>query len=342
MQIRTLALLALLAAAPAQAQERFSIPGRSVAVYNIAGTVTIERGTGDNVVVEVTRSGRDAAQLRPERRTVDGHAALVVRYPDDDVVYSRLGRGNTTMNVRDDGTFFGSGQRGDRVTIRGSGSGTEAHADLRILVPAGRELFLKLGVGSVSAASVDGGLDIDVAAANVQTSSTRGRLVIDTGSGVVRVNGAEGDVAIDTGSGDVEVNDVRGQRLLVDTGSGAVSGRGIHAPAVEVDTGSGSVVLADVSAADVEIDTGSGRVDLDLARQADQVVIDTGSGSVRLAVPADFGATLDLDTSSGGITTEMPVSVTRQERNRLVGTIGNGHGRVVVDTGSGGIRLVRR
>ncbi|HSJ09643.1 MAG TPA: hypothetical protein VK928_06995, partial [Longimicrobiales bacterium] len=138
--------LALAQGAVAQEPDRYAIAGATVAVYNLAGAVTIERGSGDNVVVEVTRSGRDAGRLRVERMEVNGRAALVVRYPGDDVVYDELGRGSrTSMYVRRDGTFFGSGDRGDRITIRGSGGGTEAHADLRILVPAGRSVDVRLG-----------------------------------------------------------------------------------------------------------------------------------------------------------------------------------------------------
>ncbi|HEX6307533.1 MAG TPA: DUF4097 family beta strand repeat-containing protein [Longimicrobiales bacterium] len=340
--ISLLAMLALAEGALAQTPDRYSIPGSVVAVYNLAGTVTIERGTGTNVVIEVMRAGPDAERLETERTEVNGRPALVVRYPDGDVVYTGSPGGTTQLSVRGDGTF-GDVRGGDRVTIRRSGRGTRAHADLRILVPAQRGVDVRLGVGEVTASDVEGGLDIDVSAAAVRTRNTRGRLHIDTGSGSVVVNDAQGDdILIDTGSGSVEVNGIRATGLMVDTGSGRVRGAGIVATKLGVDTGSGGITLSDVSASDIVLDTGSGRVELELVTQVERLVIDTGSGGVRLAVPADLSAAIDIDTGSGGIDVDLPVTISRRGRTSLVGTIGGGSGRIEIDTGSGGVSIVRR
>lgn len=323
----------------AQTPDRYSIPGDAVAVYNLAGTVMIERGTGANVVIEVMRGGRDGGRLEVERLDVNGRPALVVRYPDDNVVYDGRGGGTTHINVRSDGTF-GSGRGGDRVAIRRSGRGLQAHADLRIRVPAGRAVDLRLGVGAVAASDVEGGLDIDVHSAMVRTRGTKGRLRIDTGSGSVVVNDAEGDdILIDTGSGSVEANGIRAGRLTVDTGSGRVIGSGITATDLGVDTGSGSIRLSDVSARDIVLDTGSGRVDLGLLSQVESLLIDTGSGGVRLGVPEDLNASLEIDIGSGGIDIDLPVRITRRDRTSLIGTLGSGGGRIVIDTGSGSVSI---
>lgn len=339
------AVFAFAQGALAQTPDRYSIPGSTVAAYNLAGTVTIERGTGSNVVIEVMREGRDAGRLEVERIEVDDRPALVVRYPEGDVVYDERGGGTTQINVRRDGTFFGSGMRGDRVTIRRSGRGTQAHADLRILVPAGRAVDLRLGVGGVTASDVEGGLDIDVAAAAVRTNNTNGGLRIDTGSGSVVVNDADSDdILIDTGSGSVEVNGIRATGLNVDTGSGRVTGNGIVATSLGVDTGSGAITLSDVSASDIVLDTGSGRVTLDLVTRIESVVIDTGSGRVRLTVPADLSASIEVETGSGGIDIDLPLRITHRNRTSLSGTLGSddGSGRIEIDTGSGGVSIVAR
>src|SRR5690606_17515 len=113
-----------------------------------------------NIVVEVTRAGRDAARLDVERIEVDGLPTLVVKYPDGDVVYAGR-RGTAQVSVRNDGTFGGGFLRSRRVTIRNSGRGTEAHAELRILVPSGHALDMYLGAGEVTAADVAADLNID-------------------------------------------------------------------------------------------------------------------------------------------------------------------------------------
>ena len=145
--MRTIVVLgvALCLAAPAalsQAGQRYTIAGDDVAIFNLAGTVQIEGGAAGDVVVEVTRGGTDAARLEIATGPLGGRQTLRVIYPDDDIVFPVMGwNSSTDLDVRDDGTFnvdhrfFG---RGHRVRIRGAGSGTEAYADLRILVPPGR------------------------------------------------------------------------------------------------------------------------------------------------------------------------------------------------------------
>ena len=69
-----LALLLAPAIAGAQGAERFPLAGRDVAVYNLAGTMTVEGTTGSGVVVEVTRVGGDAARLRIDTDDVAGRS----------------------------------------------------------------------------------------------------------------------------------------------------------------------------------------------------------------------------------------------------------------------------
>jgi hypothetical protein len=51
---------------------------------------------------------------------------------------------------------------------------------------------------------------------------------------------------------------------------------------------------------------------------------------------------VDIETGSGGIDLGgVPVTVTRMENDHLTGKIGDGRGRMKIETGSGGVRLVR-
>jgi DUF4097 and DUF4098 domain-containing protein YvlB len=148
-------------------------------------------------------------------------------------------------------------------------------------------------------------------------------------------------VTLDLGSGSAEVRGVKGSRLTVDAGSGSLTGESIEVPTLDLDLGSGRTRLAGVRARDLRIDSGSGSVDVALLDDVEDVRIDSGSGSVTLRVPSSLGAELDVDTGSGGIDTEIPITVTRRSRDRLVGRIGDGRGRIVIDAGSGAVRLLR-
>jgi hypothetical protein len=332
------------ASARAQSPERHTLTG-DAAVWNLAGSVRVVAGTGRDVVVDVTRQGRDASKLRVVAGAVRGQNAVRVVYPDEDVIYPAMGRANVRTRIRSDGTWGGDGGRffsSDAIEVRGSGRGTEAWADVSVAVPAGQRLTVHLAAGDASVTNVDGDIVLDVDAASVTTERTRGRLVVDAGSGRARISGAQGDVDLDLGSGPVELRDVSATRLKVDGGSGSLTGTNVSAPTIDLDMGSGGARLANVTTRDFKLDAGSGSVDVDFAADVDDVRIDSGSGGVTLRIPSTLGASIDIDTGSGGIESDVPIQVTRKEHDHLRGTIGDGKGRIVIDGGSGGVRILKR
>jgi lia operon protein LiaG len=331
----------------AQATDRRTVSGSAVAIYNLAGRVRVEGGGSGDVVVEVTRGGSDAGRLRIETGPRGDWQALRIIYPSDRIVYPRLGGwgSRTTVRVDEQGFFNESGDwrgRGrERVEIRGSGSGLEAWADLRIVVPRGKRVALHLAAGEAAVSNVDGDVSVDVSAADITTERTRGRLSLDTGSGSVRVSDAQGPVNLDTGSGSVTVSDVRGNELRMDTGSGSITGRNIEVQTLSADVGSGGIRLSGVKASRVSLDTGSGGTDLELLTDVEDVTVDAGSGPVSLRLPASAGAEVEIETGSGGIETDFPIQLSRWERNSLRGRLGDGRGRIRIDSGSGRVRLIR-
>jgi len=341
------AAAAVLAAGTAHAQERYTLDGSQVAVYNLAGRVRVEAGGGSDVVVELTRGGQDARELSIRRGESNGFRNLAVVSPGDRVVYAPMGRwSNTNVDVRDDGTFGGDQRllgRGHRVEIRGSGGGTRAWADVRVLVPAGRTVAIHQAVGRVDVSNVRGDLRVKGYASAIRATGVRGPVNLDTGSGGIEVTDADGEnVRLDTGSGGVRVTNVRAACWgVIDTGSGGVQGSGVAAGRLHVDVGSGGVRLDGVDASNVDIDTGSGSVNLRLRSDAEYVKIDTGSGGVVLGLPSVFGAEADIDTGSGGIHVDVPSTVRRSSRDHFTGTFGDGRGRLIIDTGSGGVQVVR-
>ena len=343
------ALAAIVHVTPAAAQtERFSLEGDRVGIYNLAGRVSIEGGSGHDVRVEVRRGGADARRLNIATGRVGGREALRVVYPTDRIVYPELRRGTrTTVTVDDDGTFGDGNDRGSmfgrrgRVEIRDSGSGLEAFADMSISVPRGKRVELHLAAGDVRIANVDGDLFVDVNTAEVTSEHTRGALSLDTGAGAVRVTDAQGDVNLDTGSGGVTIDGVRGTSLRMDTGSGSIRGGNIDVRDLVADVGSGGIHLARVRAERVNLDTGSGGTELELLSDVDQLIVDAGSGGVTLRVPENIGAEIEVETGSGSIDTDLPVRVRKFERRYLAGTVGDGRGRIKIDSGSGSVRILK-
>ncbi len=349
-----LAFAVAVVATPVVAQtSRYSLKGDSVAVYNLVGELRVEAGTGSDVVVEVQRGGADAAKLEVQSGPLRGRETLRIIYPDDVIVMPELGGGrgwNTTLRVRDDGTFgddhgrherggwFGEGRQ-VRITGR-SRDGLEAYADLRVSVPRGKTIGLYLGVGKTFISNVDGAIRVSVASADVSADRTKGSLHVETGSGNVDLRTATGDVNLETGSGDITVSGVDGSTLRLETGSGSVTLTDGKAATLHVETGSGNIEATASSGDDLSFETGSGDVDVALVATFRSVHIETGSGDVTLKVPPTLGAEVDLDTGSGDIDLGgLSLQVRRIEHDHVTGTLGDGKGRLSVETGSGNVHL---
>lgn len=341
------ALLVFLPVVAAAQTEQHALTGDRVAIYNLAGKLRVQAGSGSQVTVAVTRGGRDATQLRVLQGAVRGFEALRVVYPSDHLVYPLMGSGGRVqLRVNSDGTFDDNdddGWRGrDRVEIRNSGSGLQAYADLVVSVPKGRRLTVHWGVGDALVSNVDGDIRVSVAAARVTSERTRGILKLDTGSGSVTVTDAQGEVSLDTGSGDVTVNGVSGENLLMDTGSGSITGGGIDVKTLKMDVGSGGLRLDRIKAPRVAADAGSGGVELSFDAPITDLTAESGSGGVTIRVPAAQGAEVDIETGSGGIQTDFAIAMTRFARNHIRGTIGSGNARIRIEAGSGSVRLLKR
>ena len=334
---------ALAMARPLAGQEVHRLDGPRVAIYNLAGRVDVVPGEGPHAVVEITRGGDDAGQLSVVTGRVGDREALRVIYPDDRVVYPGMGRSNTTVRVRDDGTFLEGWRGGDEVRISGRGRGLEAYADITVRVPPGFDVAIRLAAGEGRASGLEAALAFKAGSARVNVSDVNGNVDVDTGSGAVTIVGVEGDVSADTGSGAISLEGIHGTRLTADTGSGRVEGRNLSLGELSVDTGSGRITMEGLRVARIDCDTGSGAVRLSLLSDVDHMVVDTGSGSVTVDVPEDFGAQLDMDSGSGRVEVDVAAhNVTVEKRRSFRGAVGDGDGRVEIDTGSGGISIRRR
>lgn len=330
-----------------EAQERHTVSGQAVAIYNLVGRMTVRGGGGSDVAVEVTRRGADGADLRIETGPIDRHdrqwQSLRVVYPADRIIAPDLGsRSRTRLKVRADGTFGDAGRnRGEEITIAGSGRGMEASADLTITIPGGKRVGVYLAVGEVTVRNVNGDLEVDVARADVSATDVSGSLEIDTGSGAVDVRTVDGNLSVDTGSGAITIVRMQGDRFSAETGSGSIDGSGITAQSVSAETGSGNVELRGLAATRASVETGSGDVTLSMMRATDVLTIETGSGDVEIQVPGDLSAQIDFETGNGQIETDFPITIRRHSRDHVRGQIGDGAGRIQIETGSGDVRLLR-
>lgn len=181
------------------------------------------------------------------------------------------------------------------------------------------------------------------------------RVKSNTGSGSQTISGVAEILEADSGSGSVKIANISGA-VAADTGSGSIRAEGVGG-AFDGDTGSGSIYLEQTAPGDVRASTGSGSIELHNiegalharagsgrirvnGRQVGKWDLDTGSGSVHIDLPADAAFRLDLESSSGGIVVDHPVTVQGKiSKRHLRGDVRGGGDLLKIDTGSGGIRI---
>ena len=189
----------------------------------------------------------------------------------------------------------------------------------------------------VTATTISGTIEIRATEAEVSARST---------SGTVIVRDAKDRVEGQSISGDVEMRNVSG-RLRAETTSGEV----------RIESGSGEITASSVSGNislrrsrfdGIRADATSGSISYEGPLTSNgSYRFNTHSGSVLLVLPPNVGASLELETFSGRITTDFPLvlqpgdGVGRRNR-RMEFTLGDGGARVVGGAFSGNITIRRQ
>jgi DUF4097 and DUF4098 domain-containing protein YvlB len=166
-------------------------------------------------------------------------------------------------------------------------------------------------------------------------------------------------IGIDARHIDLEIRMPRSAKVNVHTGDGAVVARGLEGE-LDFATGDGRLELEDVDGSlrahtrdgavrvsgrfdALELRTSDGRVEVE-ARPGSQLReawdIRSSDGSVILKIPGDLAADIELHTSDGSITTNIPIAVEGSFNNHDIhGKMNGGGNRLTVHTSDGSVTL---
>ncbi|WP_021596827.1 MULTISPECIES: DUF4097 family beta strand repeat-containing protein [Actinomadura] len=166
---------------------------------------------------------------------------------------------------------------------------------------------------------------LNLVSADAVVTGTTSRTSIKSASGDVTLDGVAGKVDANTVSGDIEAQGLDGR--------------------VSFTSVSGDLSLAGASVDHLAARAVSGRIAADLSLGGDGGVdVNTVSGEVALRVPESTNAQITLNSAAGQIDSSFP-ELSRQERTvsrSASGKIGDGSGRITVNTVSGRITLLGR
>ncbi|QKW34527.1 DUF4097 family beta strand repeat protein [Actinomadura sp. NAK00032] len=157
------------------------------------------------------------------------------------------------------------------------------------------------------------------------------------------VTGMTTRTSIKSASGDVTLDGVAGA-IDANTVSGVIEAQGLDGT-VSFTSVSGDLSLAGATVDRLGARTVSGRIAADLDLGADSAIdVNTVSGEVALRVPESAGAQVTLSSAAGRIETSFP-ELGRQDRTiaqSVSGKLGDGAGRLTVNTVSGAVTLLGR
>ncbi|HEX6576286.1 MAG TPA: DUF4097 family beta strand repeat-containing protein [Gemmatimonadaceae bacterium] len=271
-------------------------------------------------------------------------------------IYSAGQRVDTTMTLDDNGTLRVSvyagrvnvtGTSGNKVHIKGTVSSGEmeirsrystvtvnmdenpsrSRAELDISVPTGTSVIVE---GFSAAFTVRG---------------VKGDAKLEALSGDIQVSDAVGDVSVETVSGDISLSNIKGN-ARAEAVSGIVTVAGIDGD-VEAESVSGRVSITEAKSKSVRAETVGGSITyVGTIDPTGNYVLKTHAGRLTLGIPTNASATVSLETFSGTVDSDFPVTLTGKtirasNESKYEFTIGEGRSRIMLETFSGDIRIQR-
>jgi hypothetical protein len=300
--------------------------GGKVTISNRFGTIQVKGYDGDTV--EAKAMGAGGADANPKPALIKGDSSRM-RIALDGISGRRHGRGaEFQINV-------------------------PRYAAIEIIECQETEISVEDIDGNVSFANGSGDVRISrIGSLNMEWQ--RGDVVVNDIKGRCLVKVFTGEVTIENATGPVDASSVSGELKIINAGdnvkANAVSGEVlIHCVKGRVNATavSGSIDLMGIKG-DVESETVSGEISFKGPIRAEGIYrMKSMSGEVEMQVQNDApGFTVTLMTFSGEIETAFPIkvdsAVQQNETNRrIIGKYGNGQAKIVLDSFSAGVRIVK-
>jgi DUF4097 and DUF4098 domain-containing protein YvlB len=148
------------------------------------------------------------------------------------------------------------------------------------------------------------------------------------------------DLKLVSHNGALKINNITGQ-IDATTHNGAATARNVSGQ-VNLNTHNGRVECEEISG-DAQLKTHNGGVKVHYSEAAESecdISIVTHNGSIELEAPQNYSAQFEASTHNGSINTDLPITVIgKVDKNHLKGTIGDGRGKLHLETHNGSIKL---
>jgi len=284
-------------------------------------------------VVPVLASAQDETSLRQIDTTVRLDRGGVV---DLSLISGRIrvtgwDQPNVKISASIDEGYLDFSANSSRVSLSvedDHGRGHNRHrnvgdARFEVSVPRGTKLILEGVSGDITAKGSQGEIEASSVSGDVDVTDGVRTVSAESVSGSVHAAQIKGDLRAETVSGDLRAESVSGS--------------------VEASSVSGDIRLVDIQSKDVRTETVSGSITYTgTIEPSGSYGFESHSGTIRLNIPRNAGARFSVETFSGGVSADVPITIPPNPRGRndeghKEFTIGDGRAKVTAQTFSGEI-----
>ena len=212
------------------------------------------------------------------------------------------------------------------LSVDDEGNGHYRHrnvgeARFDVSVPRGSHLILEAVSGDVTAKGSQGEIEASSVSGDVDVSDGIRAVSVESVSGSAHAAQVNGNLHAETVSGDLRAENVSGN--------------------VQASSVSGDIRLVGIQSRDVRTETVSGNLDYTgTIEPSGRYGFESHSGTLKLNIPRNAGAQFSVETFSGSIDTDFPITLqpgTKRREGHMEFTIGDGRARVTAQTFSGEI-----
>jgi hypothetical protein len=193
--------------------------------------------------------------------------------------------------------------------------GSSYSVRIEIMLPKNFDTNVETSGGDIYVQNISGKFKLETSGGDVELKNTDGDVRIGTSGGDIKLDSHNGKTNVSTSGGDIDVKNHKGDLRA------STSGGDIH---VVVQNGS------------ISTKTSGGDILIDYEGVNKGIKASTSGGDIRLKLPSNFTASVELETTGGGIDSKFKNSSTKKVKRGLLIADFNGGGEKVNCSTSGG------
>lgn len=251
----------------------------------------------------------------------------------------------------------------DISNVEGRLAGTSNNGSIKIQDIQG-QTDLSTSYGSIECRNVVGqSIQLHSNNGSITMASLRGSTAAGTSYGTITCEGfAGGDLRLQSGNGRIEVSDAKfgvcearssygaiaanrlaGDSIDLHSGNGSVEVDGAEAKTLNASSSYGRIAATGIATATLKAESGNGSVNVSCAPAAPadlNAQLKSSYGSIEFTAPQQFAGEVYLHASYGAIHTALPITTSGElTKKEIVGRIGEGTGKIHLESGSGSVEL---